>query len=115
VSAEGNEPYPSEVALMQKGAHAWTYFEAQSQHPLYICDHDRPDESTCYSKCEARWKPLLAGADSKPLGLWTLVTRKGGHRQWAYRHRPVYTFADDSNETPRGDGKEGHHLLPTFN
>ena len=114
ISREANEPYPNEVTLMQNRAGEWTYLDGTDQRPLYVSDRDEPDKSTCYEKCATKWIPLLARPDSQPLGAWTLAPRKGGDRQWAYRHRPVYMLAGDSTDAPSGDGKEGHHLLPMF-
>jgi predicted lipoprotein with Yx(FWY)xxD motif len=109
-------PYPNEVTLIQNRAREWTYLDGKDQHPLYVSDKDEPDKSNCYELCDTKWVPLLARPDAKPLGEWTLVHRKGGaDRQWAYRHRPVYRLVHDSSDLPLGDGKEGHHLLPTFN
>ncbi|HEY6644813.1 hypothetical protein [Povalibacter sp.] len=41
--------------------------------------------------CEQLWPPVLAAADAKPVGKWTLVKRKNGANQWAYNGYPVYT------------------------
>lgn len=109
-----NAPYPDDVALMQNRAGEWTYLQARDQHPLYVSDRDSRDQSNCYARCDTKWVPLLARPDARPLGEWTPVRRKGGELQWAYRHRPVYMLVHDSNDTPLGDGKEGHHLLPFF-
>jgi predicted lipoprotein with Yx(FWY)xxD motif len=114
VNPAANAPYPNEVTLIQNRANEWTYLNGKDQHPLYVSDKDGPDRSTCYDLCDTKWVPLLARPDSKPVGEWTLAPRKGGERQWAYRHRPVYMLVHDSDDVPLGDGKEGHHLLPTF-
>ena len=114
VHAALNAPYPTEVSLMQSRAGEWTYLDVTNQQPLYVSDKDKKDKSVCYDRCNSKWVPLLARADSKPLGEWTLAPRKGGDRQWAYRHRPVYMLIHDSGDLPLGDGKEGHHLLPTL-
>jgi predicted lipoprotein with Yx(FWY)xxD motif len=41
--------------------------------------------------CEQVWPPVLAPADAKPVGKWTIVKRKNGQSQWAYDGYPVYT------------------------
>jgi predicted lipoprotein with Yx(FWY)xxD motif len=99
---------------MQNRAGEWTYLDGMTQHPLYVSDQDKKDKSVCYDLCDSKWVTLLARPDSKPLGEWTLAGRKGGDRQWEYRHRPVYMLVHDSSDLPLGDGKEGHHLLPTL-
>jgi predicted lipoprotein with Yx(FWY)xxD motif len=41
--------------------------------------------------CAKLWPPMLAKADDKPVGKWTVVDRKDGTKQWAYDEQPVYT------------------------
>lgn len=50
--------------------------------------------------CAATWPPLYAADDAKPIGLWTVVTRTDGKKQWAYDKQPVYTSILDKR---RGD------------
>jgi predicted lipoprotein with Yx(FWY)xxD motif len=45
--------------------------------------------------CDKLWPPLAAAADSKPVGKWTIITRKDGSKQWAYGDFPVYTSSLD--------------------
>jgi predicted lipoprotein with Yx(FWY)xxD motif len=45
--------------------------------------------------CVQVWPPLIAAADAKPVGKWTLVPRKDGSKQWAYDDFPVYTSSRD--------------------
>jgi predicted lipoprotein with Yx(FWY)xxD motif len=45
--------------------------------------------------CEQLWPPLLAPADAKPLGKWTIAKRTNGESQWAYNGYPVYTSDRD--------------------
>ena len=40
-----------------------------------------------------KWQPILAPAGARTLGDWTPIARKDG-RQWAYKGRPVYIYAD---------------------
>jgi predicted lipoprotein with Yx(FWY)xxD motif len=48
------------------------------------------------------------------VGEWSLVRRADGADQWAWRGKPVYTFAKDAPEKPTGDGLDGvWRLLPT--
>ena len=35
----------------------------------------------------------MAPGAGRPVGAWTTVARKDG-KQWAYKGRPVYTFAE---------------------
>ena len=41
--------------------------------------------------CTQEWPPLFAADDAKPVGAWSIITRKDGKKQWAYDQEPVYT------------------------
>jgi predicted lipoprotein with Yx(FWY)xxD motif len=58
--------------------------------------------------CEQLWPPVLAPADAKPVGKWTLARRKNGRSQWAYDGYPVYT--SDRDRKP-GDVLGGSNAL----
>ncbi len=45
--------------------------------------------------CAKLWPPVLAKADDKPVGKWTVVDRKDGTKQWAYDEQAVYTSSLD--------------------
>lgn len=45
--------------------------------------------------CSQLWPPLLAPADAKAVGKWSLIKRKDGPVQWAYDGQPVYTSSFD--------------------
>jgi predicted lipoprotein with Yx(FWY)xxD motif len=93
---------------------------------------DTPGTSAAYwrslcgspSECRANWKPVAAPAEAKPVGgLWSIVTvdptgksqyaqpHQPGLRVWAYRGRPLYTFARDRQP---GD-MEGHNIKVSYN
>jgi predicted lipoprotein with Yx(FWY)xxD motif len=113
--ADGSVPYPTEVALVNEAPKGFTYRQSPERLPLYTWDKDGPGKSNCYEGCDTEWIPLLAPAEAKPLGEWSLVPRKDGKHQWAYRKRPVYMLIHDSAEAPIGDGTNGEwHLLPHF-
>ncbi len=54
-----------------------------------------PDVETRPS-CTQAWPPVLAAADAKPVGAWTIIARKDGTKQWAYDEHPLYTSHLDS-------------------
>jgi predicted lipoprotein with Yx(FWY)xxD motif len=72
---------------------------------LYTSDKDMKGVSMCSGQCAMNWPPLAAVANAKPMGDWTIVTRDDGSKQWAYKGKPLYTFAKDAKpgETT-GDG-----------
>jgi predicted lipoprotein with Yx(FWY)xxD motif len=72
---------------------------------LYIFDKDTAGTSNCNDQCAINWPPLMAAADAKPSGQWTVVTRKDGGKQWAYKGLPVYAFHKDTKAGDvTGDG-----------
>ncbi len=72
---------------------------------LYVFDRDAAGTSNCNDQCAANWPPLMASADAKPSGQWTVITRKDGGKQWAYKGKPVYAFKKDAKPGDvSGDG-----------
>jgi predicted lipoprotein with Yx(FWY)xxD motif len=45
--------------------------------------------------CTQKWPPLLADADAVSEGLWSIITRNDGRKQWAYEGHPLYTSIKD--------------------
>jgi predicted lipoprotein with Yx(FWY)xxD motif len=75
---------------------------------LYTFDKDADGKSACNGPCAANWPPLMAAADAKAGGDWTIVTRDDGSRQWAYKGKPVYLWAKDQKPGDKtGDGFNG--------
>ena len=74
---------------------------------LYTFDKDAAGsgKSVCNGPCATNWPPLMAGADAKPSGDWTVITRDDGAKQWAYKGKPVYTWVKDAKPgDTTGDG-----------
>lgn len=64
---------------------------------LYTYTRDTvAEKSTCNGRCADNWPPLKAADDAKPIGSWTVVTRDDGTKMWAYKGKPLYTFARDT-------------------
>ncbi|MBP2290909.1 COG4315 family predicted lipoprotein [Azospirillum rugosum] len=63
---------------------------------LYVFDKDAGGKSACNGQCATNWPPLMASADAKPMGDYTVVTRDDGAKQWAYKGKPLYTWAKDA-------------------
>ncbi len=64
---------------------------------LYAFDGDpNRDKAACgAAACPSRWTPLITAQLANPVGDFSLVTRKDGHRQWAYKGKALYTFDGD--------------------
>lgn len=74
---------------------------------LYTFDKDAAGsgKSVCNGPCAANWPPLMAAADAKATGDYTVVTRDDGSKQWAYKGKPLYLWIKDSKPGDRtGDG-----------
>ncbi len=72
---------------------------------LYVFDRDAAGKSNCNGQCATLWLPLVAAADSKPSGDWTVITRSDGSKQWAYKGKPLYAWSKDTKPGDvTGDG-----------
>jgi len=72
---------------------------------LYIFDKDAAGKSNCNGPCATNWPPLMAAGDAKASGNWSIVTRDDGAKQWAYKGKPLYTWAKDTKAGDvTGDG-----------
>ena len=74
---------------------------------LYTFDKDAvgSGKSTCNGPCATNWPPLLAAADAKSSGDYTIITRDDGAKQWAYKGKPLYLWIKDTKPGDRtGDG-----------
>lgn len=73
---------------------------------LYTFDRDTmPGKSSCNGPCAQNWPPLMAAADAKASGDWSVITRDDGRMQWAYKGRPLYGWVKDEKPgDTTGDG-----------
>ena len=53
------------------------------------------DDPTCSSRGCENWLPVPAPALALDMGQFSVVFRKDGSRQWAYRDRPLYRYRGD--------------------
>jgi predicted lipoprotein with Yx(FWY)xxD motif len=79
---------------------------------LYTFDEDLVGFSSCVASCAAKWRPAIAPSTASAIDSWSIVKRGGGIAQWAYEHRPLYTYAKDKKAGDViGDGAEnGWHV-----
>lgn len=74
---------------------------------LYTFDKDAAGsgKSVCNGPCATNWPPLMARAEDKASGDWSIITRDDGSKQWAYKGKPLYFWAKDAKPGDRsGDG-----------
>lgn len=82
-------------------------FKAEDARAIYCFDNDGTGRSNCNGTCAMTWQPVLAPQNARPLGDWTVVVRADGSKQWAYKGKPVYTFAHDAPGQTKGEGIHG--------
>lgn len=76
----------------------WTRLGDAHGHTLYTWDGDTaPGESACTGDCAETFSPIMALPGSQQTEHWTLVKRKEGGHQWAYRGKPLYRFARETH------------------
>jgi predicted lipoprotein with Yx(FWY)xxD motif len=72
---------------------------------LYTFDKDSDGKSACNGPCAANWPAVKAEASDQPASGYTIITRDDGSKQWAYKGKPLYTFAKDQKPgDTTGDG-----------
>jgi predicted lipoprotein with Yx(FWY)xxD motif len=72
---------------------------------LYTFDKDPAGKSVCNGPCATNWPPLMAAADAKPMGDYTIISRDDGQKQWAYKGKPLYFWIKDTKPGDKtGDG-----------
>lgn len=72
---------------------------------LYVFDRDGKDKSNCNAQCAVNWLPLIADTDAQASGNFSFISRDDGRKQWAYKGKPLYTWAKDKKPgDATGDG-----------
>jgi predicted lipoprotein with Yx(FWY)xxD motif len=72
---------------------------------LYVFDRDGTGKSNCNAQCTVSWPPLIADTDAQASGSFSFITRDDGRKQWAYKGKPLYTWANDKKPgEASGDG-----------
>ena len=111
VGAIGAIAATAEPAMMGKTAKGTIMVDAKGM-TLYSFDKDVVGKSNCNAKCAAEWPPLMAAADAKASGDWTIVIRDDKSQMWAFKGHPLYTFLDDKKAGEvTGDKKDGFHIV----
>lgn len=87
---------PPEITIHETPAGP-VYVDAATKFTLYVTRRDlkTPGQSSCIDACTKNWLPVLAGANSRPKGEWSLVERPDGTRQWAFKGRLLYRYAHE--------------------
>lgn len=101
-----------EFKMSQSGT---AYLASPQGMTLYVYDGDTAGSgmSTCTGECAANWPPYISGANtasSLPANI-TIITRADGSKQFAWKGKPLYYFAGDTQVGQiSGDGVSGFHM-----
>jgi predicted lipoprotein with Yx(FWY)xxD motif len=75
---------------------------------LYTFDKDTTNKSNCNDGCLKAWPALIAAADAKLSGEFSIINRDDGGRQIAMNGKPLYFYvADQKVGDVTGDGSGG--------
>jgi len=96
---------PLEISILRKGDR-YVFCVGESQ-AIYSTKRDPPNRSNCYRECSELWPPLIAKVGEGRIGSWNVVARSDNLTQWAYKSRPVYTYARDAPGEALGEGIGG--------
>ncbi len=65
-------------------------------------------QSACVDQCATNWPPLAVAGTAQSIGDYSVITRAGGIKQWAYKGQPLYYFARDTKAGDKqGEGVGG--------
>jgi predicted lipoprotein with Yx(FWY)xxD motif len=125
VIASADAPVPADITIQRtpaptllgdttgvrlEGYDSGSVFADAKGLTLYTFDRDTaPGVSTCVGACARLWRPAAAPEAASAVGDWTvIVSAEDETRQWAYKGKPVYTYAGDVNPGDAlGDGVDG--------
>jgi predicted lipoprotein with Yx(FWY)xxD motif len=75
---------------------------------LYTFDKDASNKSNCNDGCLKAWPALMATADTKVAGEFSIINRDDGGKQIAINSKPLYFYiADQKAGDITGDGSGG--------
>ncbi|WP_321366542.1 hypothetical protein [uncultured Celeribacter sp.] len=90
-----------------------TYLMVADTHmTLYTFDKDEKGVSNCYDECAGLWPPVIGEAGMELPKGYSLISRKDGTEQVAYKGQPLYLWVKDVNPGDMtGDGvKDVWHI-----
>jgi predicted lipoprotein with Yx(FWY)xxD motif len=111
--AEPPIPMPNGFKITETMAFDGKVLQNAEGKTIYTSDADtKPNVSSCDVVCARTWEPLSAPRLAVPVGDFTVASRPDGMKQWAYKGKPLYTFAGDTapGET-HGEGAKWHEVM----
>ena len=90
-------PVPPGIAVQEYNSAVGQALLDERGFPLYTFDEDaKGGKPTCVTTpCTHTWTPVRAPQLGMSIGPFSVVARGDGMFQWAFRGRPLYTFAGD--------------------
>jgi predicted lipoprotein with Yx(FWY)xxD motif len=85
----------------------------QKRMTLYVSKADSANASKCADACARLWQPVEAWQLAATTEAdWSILKRADGTRQWAYKGKPLYRYANDFGPTEiSGDQVDGHSIV----
>jgi predicted lipoprotein with Yx(FWY)xxD motif len=75
---------------------------------LYVYSKDTAGKTTCIGGCAERWPPYIVTDEGNAGGVFGVIVRDDGRRQWAFNGQPLYFNATDFRPGDRkGGGVDG--------
>jgi predicted lipoprotein with Yx(FWY)xxD motif len=96
---------PAEISVFLEGG-AYVLRVGASQ-AIYTYDLDTAGRSNCRDQCAQLFPPVSAHDVTDLVGDWKVIRRTDGSRQWTYKNRPIYTYAEDLPGKTLADGMDG--------
>jgi predicted lipoprotein with Yx(FWY)xxD motif len=84
----------------------WTFGDEQGR-TLYTYAKDTSGVSQCVKECTQTWIPVRPIAGAVASGGWSIINHPDGGKQWAFREKPVYSNAKDTQGVNAGDMADG--------
>ena len=85
-----------------------TFLMDANKLPLYTSDKDKKGVSNCYDDCATKSPPLAGETGMEISKGYSLIERKDGSTQVAYKGQPLYLwFKDEKPGDMTGDGVKG--------
>jgi predicted lipoprotein with Yx(FWY)xxD motif len=86
---------PEGVAIREVGDAGGLAFVDQNGMTIYAYEGRGGARTVVALADQTQWKPLIAPELAHPIGEWSVIDRSDGIRQWAFRGKPLFTFAGD--------------------
>jgi predicted lipoprotein with Yx(FWY)xxD motif len=111
--AEAPIPMPNGFKITETMNYDGKVLQNADGKTIYTSDTDtKANVSTCNTECARTWEPVSAPRLAVPVGDFTVADRPDGMKQWAFKGKPLYTFAGDNQAgAVEGQGGKWHEVM----